>query len=72
MAIVCPITNTNRGFPLHVPLDNRSTITGVIMCEQVKTLDISARSAVFKEMAPLDIIEEVVDKISGFIELPSE
>lgn len=72
MAMVCPITNTNRGFPLHVALDNRLTTTGVIMCEQVKTLDILARDAAFKEKAPQDIIEEVVDIILGFIELPIE
>ncbi len=29
---------TNRGFLLHVPLDDRTTTTGVIMCEQVKFL----------------------------------
>jgi len=28
MEIVCPITNTNRSFPLHIPLDNRTTTTG--------------------------------------------
>lgn len=69
MAMVCPVTNTNRGFPLHVPLDERTSTTGVIMCEQVKTLDICARNAEFKEKAPQDIIEEAVDILYGFIEL---
>ena len=72
MAMVCPITNTNRGFPLHVALDDRTTTTGVVLCEQVKSLDISARRAVFNEKAPSDIIDEVVDIIFGFIELPLE
>jgi mRNA interferase MazF len=40
------------------------------MCEQVKALDISARNVTFKEKAPRDIIEEVIDIIFGFIELP--
>ena len=34
--MVCPITNTNREFPLHLPLDERTKTTGVIMCEQVR------------------------------------
>ena len=72
IAIVCPITNTDRGFPLHIPLDERTTTKGVIMCEQAKSLDISARNAVFKEKAPMDIIEEVVDILIGFVELKSE
>lgn len=68
MAIVCPITNTKRGFPLHVSLDERSTTTGVIMCEQVKSLDILARNVIYKEKAPVEIVEEVLDILGGFLE----
>lgn len=50
MAIVCPITNTDKGFPLHVSLDERTRTTGVIMCEQAKSLNISAREARFRPM----------------------
>jgi len=41
-----------------------------VMCEQAKSLDISARSAVFVEPSPQDILEEVVDIIIGSIEIP--
>ncbi len=68
MAMVCPITNTNKGFPLHVPLDELTKNTGVIMCEQVKTLDIIARNAVYKEKVSADIMEEVIDILIGFVE----
>jgi mRNA interferase MazF len=68
MAMVCPITNTDRDFPLHVELDERTRTTGVVMCEQVKALDAKARKATFSEKAPFDIIEEVVDILIGFVE----
>lgn len=68
MGMVCPITQINRNFPLHVPLDERTKTTGVIMCEQVESLDISARNAVFIEKAPLDTMEEVIDILIGFVE----
>lgn len=68
IAIVCPITNTERGFPLHILLDERTLAKGVVMCEQVKSLDITARNAVFREKAPADIIEEILDVIAGFLE----
>lgn len=68
LAIVCPITNTKRGFPLHIELDERTETTGVIMCEQVKALDIIARKVSFCEKAPNDIVEEVADIIVSFIE----
>lgn len=50
MTIVCPITNTNNKFPLHVPLDSRTQTTGVILCEQLRSLDIEARGYHFIEM----------------------
>jgi mRNA interferase MazF len=68
LAIVCPITSKNKSFPLHVLLDERTKTAGVIMCEQIKALDIYARKASFYEKAPKDIIEEVMDIIVGFIE----
>lgn len=43
LAIVCPITNTNNKLPLHIPLDERTKTTGVILCEHIKALDIEAR-----------------------------
>ena len=69
LTMVCPITNTNREFPLHLPLDERTKTTGVIMCEQVKALDTYARDVSYYEKAPVDIIEEALDILFGFIEI---
>ena len=68
LAIVCPITNTNKKHPFHVKLDNRTKTTGVILSDQSRTLDIKARNYEFIEKTPDDILFEVVDIISGFIE----
>ncbi len=45
LAIVCPITNTERGFPFHVPVPKSGNLTGFIMVEQVKSVDFHARRA---------------------------
>lgn len=68
-ALVCPITNTNRGIPIHVALDARTKTTGVIMCDQVKALDMQSRNVALIEPAPEDIIAEAVDIIVGFVEI---
>lgn len=68
IAIVCPITNTDKDFPLHVVLDNRTKTTGVVMCEQIKALDIDARNAIFKEKIPKDLLNEIIDILIGFVE----
>ncbi len=68
-ALVCPITNTNRGIPLHVRLDSRTKTTGVIMCDQVKSLDMQSRNAAFIEKAPDDIIAEAIDIVIAIVEV---
>jgi len=67
-AMVCPITNTDRGLRIQVKLDERTATTGVIMCDQAKILDLSQRNAEFIEAVPKEIILEAIDIINGFIE----
>lgn len=68
LVMVCPITSTQRDFPLHVVLDQRTTTHGEILCEQLKSLDYKARHWQFAETAPVDIFDKVMfilDKIIG-------
>jgi mRNA interferase MazF len=69
-AMVCPITNTDKGIPLQPRLDNRTKTKGVILCDQARILDLQARRAEYIEQLPNDILYEVVDIIYGMIELP--
>ena len=68
-AMVCPITNTDRGIPIQVRLNGNTKISGIIMCDQAKILDLRKRNAEFIEKAPDDVIFEIVDMISSFIEI---
>ena len=68
-AMVCPISNTYKGFPVHVRLDGRTKTTGVILCDQAKILDIEARKAEYIEPLPNDILREIVDIIIGMVEI---
>ncbi|MBP1592634.1 MAG: type II toxin-antitoxin system PemK/MazF family toxin [Oscillospiraceae bacterium] len=70
LAIVCPITNTDNQFPLHVSLDERTTTTGVVLCEHIRALDLNSRPCVFVEKIPDDILRKVTDIISAEIEIP--
>lgn len=63
LGIVCPITSTRRGFPLHVVLDARTRTQGEILCEQVKSLDLAARQARLLETLPEDLLRDVLDRI---------
>jgi len=60
LAMVVPITRTDKGIPTQVKLDSRTKTIGVVMSEQAKMLDITARNAFFIEEAPADIVNRVV------------
>lgn len=68
LTIVCPITNTNNHFPLHVPLDERTQTTGVILCEHIKALDLNNRKYQIVETLPDDIITKVINIVYSEIE----
>ena len=68
LSIVCPITNTNNHFPLHIPLDNRTKTTGVILCEHIKALDLNSRTYQVIEDLPRDILENIIDVVYSEIE----
>ena len=69
LAIVCPITKTDNKFPLHVPLDGRTTTTGVILCEHMRTLDLQSRKNKYVESVPEDILKLVTDIVTAEIEI---
>ena len=60
LAIVCPITNTNRNIAFHLAVPNTSSLTGFVMAEQVKSVDYHARKAKLVEKAPVQFVEDVV------------
>lgn len=68
LAIVCPITNTNNKFPLHIHLDDRTKTTGVILCEHIKALDLKTRTFQEIEELPNDILQNVIDVVYSEIE----
>ncbi|RPJ82752.1 MAG: type II toxin-antitoxin system PemK/MazF family toxin [Deltaproteobacteria bacterium] len=67
LAIVCPITNTDRAFPFHVPIPTDSRLTGFIMVEQVKTVDFRARRAKRIEHGNDELLSDVLSIIDACI-----
>lgn len=68
LALICPITNTDNKFPLHIPLDKRTQTTGVILCEHIRALDLSARPYDFIEELPHEILTQVINIVFSEIE----
>jgi mRNA interferase MazF len=60
LAIVCPITRSERGFPFHVAIPEGRAATGFVMVEQVKSVDYHARRATRLGEAPPAVLEEAL------------
>ncbi|HKX29763.1 MAG TPA: endoribonuclease MazF [Blastocatellia bacterium] len=63
LAIFCPITNQAKGYPFEVMIPNGTGVTGVILADQVKSLDWRARNAELICSLPVITIEEVLSKL---------
>lgn len=60
LAIVCPITRTDRKYPFHVKISEASTLNGFVMVDQVKSVDYNSRKAKFIEKASTELLNEVL------------
>ena len=69
MAQVCAISNTDNGFPLHVPLDEvSSSTTGFVLCEQNRVFDLEARHAEFKDRASEEVLLRVKNILRALLD----
>jgi mRNA interferase MazF len=66
-AIVCPLTNADRGFPFHVAILGDPKITGFVMVEQVRSIDYRARKAARIGKASDAVLEEVLSLLDACI-----
>ena len=67
LTIVCPITNTNRNIPFHVSVSEKSSLTGFVMVEQVKSIDYKSRQIKFIEKSESNMLNEVLSILDACI-----
>ena len=67
LAIVCPVTNTDRNFPFHVQVPVDSSLSGFIMVEQVKSMDFKQRRVKFIEKASIETMNQVLGILDACI-----
>lgn len=67
LAIFCPITNQQKGYPFEVALPAESAATGVILSDQIKSLDWRVRQAEYLATLPGPALEEVMQKLKTLV-----
>lgn len=67
LIICCPITSKNKGYPFEVMLGDDLDVRGVVLSDQVKSLDWQARNASFITKVPDDVVEDVLAKLNTLL-----
>ena len=60
LVMACPITHTFRNYPFHVPIPAGGLVTGLVMVDQVKSLDYQSRKVKRIDKAPAALLDEVL------------
>ncbi|AIQ15875.1 potassium ABC transporter ATPase [Paenibacillus sp. FSL H7-0357] len=67
LSLLCPVTSKQKGYPFEVVIPQDLPIEGVILADQVKSLDWQSRQAVFICKVPQIILSDVVAKLDLLI-----
>lgn len=67
LALLCPITSQVKGYPYEVAIPPDLNVEGVVLADQVKSLDWGARKARRFAELPSSVMKEVLGKISTLV-----
>lgn len=68
LALLCPITSQVKGYPFEVAIPDGLPVNGVILSDQVKSLDWKARNAEKACSLPEESIKKVLQRVKALIE----
>jgi mRNA interferase MazF len=70
LCVLCPLTTQIKGYPFECATPQGGKARGVVLADQVKSLDRSARDAEYLENRP-DIAGEVMGKLRALLPFDS-
>ena len=70
LVLACPITSRKMGYPFEVSLPEGFGVTGVILADQVRSLDWKSRNAEFIGKLDDSVLWEVLSKLTALIDEP--
>jgi mRNA interferase MazF len=70
LALVCPITSRVKGYPFEVALPDQLPIQGVVLADQLRSLDWRSREAELIGEAPTTVVARVLQLIGALLTTP--
>jgi len=68
MGLFCPITSRVKGYPFEVALPPEEDVTGVVLSDQIRSLDWRARRARFATTTAPQVVSEVREKLAALLD----
>jgi mRNA interferase MazF len=67
LALVCPISSRVKGYPFEVSLPEGLAISGVVLSDQLKSLDWKQRKAELAACVPAEVLSEVLARLAPLL-----
>jgi len=72
LGLFCPVSNRTKGYPFEVQLPDGSPVTGVVLLDQVRSLDWRSRRAVFIGNLDEEALVELMERLRPLIVMDDE
>jgi mRNA interferase MazF len=69
LAIVCPITSRERGWPMEVKLPAGLPVSGVVLVDHIRSVDREARKLEVIAAAPSEVLQEIDARLAPLLSL---
>ena len=67
LCVLCPLTRQVKGYAFEVPLPSIRDVEGVVLADQIRTVDWRRRGVRFLRPGPQELVDEVVARIHALI-----
>jgi mRNA interferase MazF len=67
LALLCPITSRVKGYPFEVALPEGLRISGVVLADQVRSVDWRARNCTIVQGVPSSLVQEVLARVAPLL-----
>jgi mRNA interferase MazF len=68
LALLCPVTNQVKGYPFEVGVPAGLKASGVVLSDQVKSMDWKARGASFLCSLPEAVVRQALNKLGTLLD----
>ena len=67
LAIICPVTSAVKGFPFELPVPPGLAVSGVVLLDQIRTVDWRTRSVQLLAQASPEFVDQILRVVRSIL-----